>query len=103
MKYNANEVVVTVDGVPIEPLDVLEDYEETYESFWKDIVENPDGSLNLDQVKRELHDCALLLDAVSKVYCHVTGGIVSKPLTDPSVVCSLADEHYEESYGWIRE
>jgi hypothetical protein len=34
----------------------MEDYEKTFEDFWQLIVCNPDGSLNLDQVKRELHD-----------------------------------------------
>jgi len=81
----------------------MQDYEETYESFWKEILEDSNGNININQLKRELHDYRMILDSVPKVYCHVTGGIVSKPLTDPSVVCSLADEHYEESYGWIGE
>lgn len=72
----------------------MKDYEETYEKFWKDIVENSKGEIILDKIKRELHDYANLLDNVPKVYDYVTGGLVSKPLTDPSVVMELADEHY---------
>lgn len=72
-----------------------EDYEQTYETYWKEIVEE-DGKINLDQVKRELHDALTLSNSISKVYCHITGGLVSKPFTCPDTVCNLADEHYEE-------
>ena len=34
----------------------MEDYEKEYNDFWKDIVENEDGTLNKDQVMRELYD-----------------------------------------------
>lgn len=78
----------------------MKDYEKTYEEFWKDIVE-VNGALNLDQVKRELHDCSLLLDNVPKVYHALTNGEVSKPLTDPNVVIQLnieiIQEHIEEA------
>lgn len=70
--------------------------ENTWNNFWKDIVQNPDGSINIEQLKKELSDFSKVMDAVPKVYCHVTGGKVSKILTDPDVVCALADEHYEQ-------
>ena len=82
-----------------------------YIYFWKDIIENEDGTLNKDQIMRELYDFSVLIRNVSKVYCHITGGAVSKPLTDPDVVIALADDQigiaikekdapwlYEESY-----
>ena len=72
----------------------MKDYEQNYEEFWKEIVEK-DGNLDLDQIKRELFDFHRLIQNVPKVYDHVTGGAVTKPLTDPSIVCELADEHYE--------
>lgn len=79
----------------------MKDYEETYERFWKDIVENNQGELILDQVKRELHDYSILLENVPKVYDHVTGGVVSKPHTDASIVCQKCDEYHEEFYADI--
>ncbi len=75
----------------------MRDYEQDYEDFWKEIVET-NGFVNIDQVKRELSDYLILLDNVPKVYEHVTGGLVSKPLTDPYLVQRLADEYYSELF-----
>lgn len=62
--------------------------------FWSGIVTNPDGSLNEEQVWKELHDFHFLLSNVPLVYDHVTGGRASKIMTDPDVINSLADEFY---------
>lgn len=53
------------------------DYKETYEKFWKDIVEK-DGKLNKDQIMRELHDYSFLMNQASEVYMEVTNGQLSK-------------------------
>jgi hypothetical protein len=68
------------------------DYEQTWEEFWRDIVA-PDGTVNLDQVKRELHDFRQIIKDLSRLYMEVTGGRVSKPNTDVGVVLDLAEEH----------
>lgn len=72
----------------------MEDYEVEYDEFWKDIIENEDGSINLDQLKKELSDFKQLMTNIPKVYMHVTGGAISKVNTKPEAVCQLADEHY---------
>ena len=74
----------------------MKDYEKTYDDFWKGIVENEDGSLNLDQIKRELHDFQFLLENTSKVFDGLTGGRISKPNTLASVVISEVESIYEE-------
>jgi hypothetical protein len=76
----------------------MEDYEKTFEDFWKELVCKPDGSLNIDQVKRELHDYHTVLSQVSRVYDHITGGRISKPNTLAFEVITQADEHYKELY-----
>lgn len=81
----------------------MKDYEQDYENFWKEIVENPDGSINMDQVKRELHDFGTLIKNTSIVYEHVTGGLISKPLTDPYAVISEADDSYRRSCDELLE
>lgn len=58
-----------------------EDYEINYEEFWKDIVENEDGTLNKDQVMRELSDYSMVMDNCSRAYYAMTDGIISKPNT----------------------
>lgn len=67
--------------------------------FWRPIVCNPDGSLNAEAVKKELHDFYVVMGIVPKVYDHVTGGRISKIMTDPDAVISEADAHY----SWIHE
>jgi len=73
-----------------------EDYEATFERLWKDIIMNTDGSVNLDQVKRELHDFAFMMGEVSHVYSHVTGGILSKPNYYASSVIGVHDDYVEK-------
>lgn len=68
------------------------DYEQTFEDFWKDIVVNPDGTLNIDQVKRELSDYKMVMDIASEVYCHVTGGIISKPNTLAKEIIAVSED-----------
>ncbi|QLI80827.1 hypothetical protein HZU75_04375 [Chitinibacter fontanus] len=69
--------------------------EESWE-FWRDIVSNPDGSLNIEQIKRELCDYGNVLNYAAIVYDHATGGKCTKPLTYPSVAISLIDDHVTE-------
>lgn len=69
----------------------LENYEIKYDEFWKNIIEK-DGVVNLDQVKRELYDFAILINEASKVYEHVTNGAISKPNTSADVVITIHDD-----------
>ena len=68
------------------------DYMQTYESFWKAIVENEDGTLNKDQVARELSDALTLQEHLTEIYGVVSGERVSKPFTLPSVVAEMYRE-----------
>jgi hypothetical protein len=56
----------------------LTDYEEIYDDFWKAIVEDENGVLNLDQVKRELADFRMVMEEVRSVYSWITDGRMSK-------------------------
>lgn len=71
---------------------------EEVKEFWKSIVCNADGTLNADHVWKELWDFYVVLHEVPKVYCHITGNRLSKPLYDADVVCEAADAHYESLY-----
>ena len=75
-------------------------YEEVWDEFWAPIVTNEDGSLNLDQVKRELADWKFAMRQVAKVYCHVTGDTLSKPMYYAEGVISVADEYMEQRIQW---
>ena len=69
--------------------------EKVYQDFWRPIVER-DGCVDMEQVKKELFDFWQVMQSVPKVYCYITDNQVSKILTDPDVVCNLADEYYRK-------
>lgn len=78
-----------------QPID--EDTEDLiYDDFWRPILEK-DGVLDVGQLKRELFDYYRLMGATTKVYAHVTGGMATKPNTDPDLICALADDFYSEN------
>lgn len=71
---------------------------EIYETFWKDLVENLDGTINKDRLIRELSDYYWLISSVSLVYDHVTGGRISKPNTLPETVIVEADDYMRKLF-----
>jgi hypothetical protein len=69
--------------------------ESVYREFWAPIIA-PNGIVELELLKNELFDFWQVMQSVPKVYRHVTGDKVSKVMTDPNVVCALADDFYSE-------
>jgi hypothetical protein len=71
---------------------LMSDYQKTWIEFWRPICTCKDGSLNLDQIQRELHDFKTTMDNVSKVYCHITGGKLSTPNYPAATVINVYEE-----------
>ncbi len=71
--------------------------EEIFKDFWEEIV-CPNGKWDLEQVKKELADFKMVMDEVTLVYDHITGGKLSKLLTRHQAVIDAADEHYQALY-----
>ena len=76
----------------------MRDFEQKYNEFWKEIVENPDGSLNKEQIMKELADFSVLIKNLSEIYCYMTGNMVSKPMVNSSVIIQICEEQLQESY-----
>ena len=70
--------------------------EEIYQGFWKKIVCDEDGNINVEQVKNELCDFYHMLQEVPKVYSEITNGVLSKPMYDATTVLNYFDEQYKE-------
>lgn len=70
------------------------DYEKDYDLLWLSIVENEDGTLNKDQVKRELSDYSMVLDHCAKAYSTMTNGRISKQNTCFFEVENIFNELY---------
>jgi hypothetical protein len=75
--------------------DAAETPEEAW-GFWKDIVCNPDGTINVEQVKLELSDFSMLMRFYGAVLCAVTGHRISKVNTHPSNVVSVFEDYLSE-------
>lgn len=75
------------------------DVEKIWNEFWKEIVCNPDGTINIEQVKKELADFSFVMEQVPAVYEHITGGTLSKIMYHKEVVIAKADEHYQQLYA----
>lgn len=70
------------------------DYLEDYEVFWKGIIENEDGTLNVDQLKRELSDYIMVMDNCALAYCLMTDQAISKQNTLFSEVEGIFENIY---------
>lgn len=68
--------------------------EQVYQEFWKDIICNEDGSINVEQLKKELYDCSRMMDNVPIVYSEVTGGTLSYPTYKAETVVDIFREKY---------
>lgn len=71
-----------------------QDYIQEYNDFWKDIVENEDGTLNKDQVMRELSDYSMVMDNCARAYCTMTKQRISKQNTMFFEVENIFNELY---------
>jgi len=72
--------------------------DDNWETFWKDIVTNKDGSINLRAVKDELFDYSSLMHEASIVYDTVTRGRVSKPNTTSGAIIGEYYADINENY-----
>lgn len=63
--------------------------------FWQGIYPN---GMTEDDINHELADLEFLAGEVPKVYYHITGTMVSKPMTHASVVNALYDAAQDDRY-----
>lgn len=75
------------------------DVEQIYQDFWKEIICDKDGNIDIEKVKNELHDYYIMLEEVPKVYSEITDGILSNPLYDAETVLSFFRDKYANKAG----
>jgi hypothetical protein len=82
-----------------------EKIDSVWDAIWKDILENPDGTPDMESIKRELHDYVVLFKSVQTAYSRLTGGEINHPFTQLDVLISYVDLYYEEmmSVGYQEE
>lgn len=68
-----------------------------FQKFWKPLVCDSRGRVDRVKLARELADYKMILGFTSKVYDHITGGLISKPNTLPEVVIQVATDVENEA------
>lgn len=71
-------------------------YQQTWAEFWAPLLTNDDGTLDVDGVKREMHDWHLAMGEVSEVYNHIAG--LSKPNTAAVHITAAHDKAVDDAY-----
>ena len=77
----------------------MDDEEKVWKEFWLPLIENEYGIIDLDKVKKELFDYHFLLTQVPKVYCEITGGLLSKTNYHAETII----QQYEENLNKLFE
>lgn len=80
------------------------DYMTAYADRWAEIVQNEDGTLNLDKVARELADYDALMTRVTEVYLAVTAERIGGPGARAQAVIDAVNERIDaagENHWWI--
>lgn len=72
----------------------MEEVEKVYQEFWKDIVENENGTLNKEQVKKELFDYSKVMENCASAYNEMTCWEISNPNTYFSEVLRIFQEEF---------
>jgi hypothetical protein len=72
--------------------------EEHYNQFWKEIVENPDGSINKEQLMLELMDFSEMIGRMSSLACNISNGVLSYPTYSIDTMIEFHNNTIEETY-----
>ena len=59
--------------------------------FWLPLI-TTDGKMDEKKVMNELCDYLYVMEEAREVYCHVTGGVISKLMTPANRVIAFADD-----------
>jgi chromosome segregation ATPase len=78
-------------------------YQEEYNDFWRDIVENEDGTLNKDQVMRELSDYSMVMDNCARAFYTMTNGRISKQNTKFFEVENIFNDLYTDTETYYED
>lgn len=80
------------------------DPEKDWKEFWKKIVCDSDGNIDVEQLKKELSDFRFLMDQASRVYEHVTAGGCSRIDYSADTIIQVHDANkIEEFEEWLKE
>jgi len=72
-------------------LDEKRDFDSEFEEHWKPLLLT-DGEWDEEKIKNEMSDLVFIYKQISEVYCHITGGQLSKPMYYADVIIRQHDD-----------
>lgn len=80
-----------------EKLSIKEKVEKYWDDTWKDILMKPDGTIDVEQLKKELADFSEMIGRMITLTSRLTGGKLSYPTYDVDVIIEQMEEHNKET------
>ena len=74
----------------------LEEVEGNWRDIWRGILEKPDGSINIEQLKLELMDYSDMIDRMATLTCEVTAHKLSYPTYPIETILGVIREVEED-------
>lgn len=69
-----------------------------WERFWKDIILNENGEVDIEQLKKELADFHHMMEQIPVIYMRMTGGMLSKTGYWAEQILSLNNQEIDKAY-----
>jgi len=67
------------------------EWEKDWKNLWKPLLKTK-GKWDEKKIKNEMHDLVFIYEQIAEVYCHITGGLLSKPMYYANTIIT----HYED-------
>ena len=71
--------------------------EQEWEEYWKPLLYT-NKKLDIDKIKNEMMDLIFIYQQVAEVYCHITGGLLSKPNYYAKTIIDEYDNQINKAY-----
>lgn len=68
-----------------------------WKEFWMPLL-TTNGAFDEEKIKNEMHDLVFIYEQVGKVYCELTGNLLSKPMHYAETIIDLHNEEVNKSY-----
>jgi hypothetical protein len=74
-----------------------------WQTYWRELLVLPDGSLNKAALRAELYDAWWLVNEARRVYRHVTGGLCDDLTASADGIIACADRREAERVELLKE
>ena len=74
-----------------------EDAKKDFEELWEPLL-YANGALDLRKIEAEMGDLIFVHEQIARVYCHITGGLLSKAMYYADVVIDQYNDQIQKAY-----